>query len=207
MLIICCSLGKGAMSTSATLSLARAGALCLLIALAACEPGKPKPPQPPKAPASKDAVAIITGQRLDKITVIATARYLPRPSKRSPGEVSQAMFACLEKADTEALLQSMAHGLDRSATKQEIANALAFLRSPHGQKFAELEWATAINALVADSALGATEMSPEELAIVDAHTLTPQHTKFVAAAQKALDTKDHDGMVLAVIEKCEKTVK
>lgn len=189
----------------------RAFILCLLLALAAgCDKTPAKHAQAPKAalpPASADAVALIQGQRLDKVLVVALARYLPRPSRPTPGEVSQATFACLEKADTQEITHSIARELDGIGSKQEIADALAFLRSPHGQKFAELEWVTAVNGVVSGSALVATDMSAEELAIVDAHTLTPQHTKFVAAVQKAVDTKAHDSLAMAVIGKCEKTGK
>lgn len=193
------------MSPTAPFTRLRAITLCLLLALAAgCDPTPAKWAKAP--PASPDAVALVQGQRLDKVFILAIARNATL-STLTPPLVSQALFACLERADRQDMTQSLARVLDARMGKEDIAGALAFQRTPHGQKFAELEWTIAVNGLVSGSALVAPEFTDEEGVAIDVYTASAQQTRFAAAGQAAAEATEHDSPAKAIIRQCEKAGK
>ncbi len=126
--------------------------LCLLAALAACEPRQAVPAVKARPTATHNAVMLVKEQKLDKSYAIAVARYFPRPSQPTPALLSTAMFDCIENADTDAVARFFSRRLEVGMTDAEIASVRVFFLGRLGKKYGDLDWTRTVNDHVAGSA-------------------------------------------------------
>lgn len=175
--------------------------LCLAatLALAACTP-EPKVLLAARA----DAIELVRLTGMDAGMVLAIARHFPSPSK---GPVSEAVYACLVKADRSVVTNALALSLQQDMTPDDTAKALAFYRTAPAKKFVEMDNLNNANAYVSGAARAVPVLSEEETATVTAFVNSPLQDKLLAAGQKLGNNQDFDKLSYAVVQRCEKAAQ
>jgi hypothetical protein len=136
--------------------------------------------------------------------VLAIARHFP---SRSKGPVSEAVYACLGKADRSTVTNALALSLQQDITPDDTARALAFYRTAPARKFVEVDNLNNANAYVSGAARALPVLSDEETATVTAFVNSPLQDKLLAAGQKLGNNKEFDKLSYTIVQQCEASAK